>query len=171
MLMRRLVLAATLALAACHFSAPTPVAPTATPHIAAFSWRNATATLACQNLLTGEDAADIRCAADVEAPVRITVTDVLGDCSASPLPHGSRCTTIEGTNTAQGHWEAPWGPGATETAMTVKVTCEVLDARGGVADTRTTCIPSIGYSRSDQYFMPPWPDSCQAQILACHEAP
>jgi len=175
-LMRRLVLVATAVLAACHSASPTSVGPTsdvpmATPHITAFRWRNNTATLACENLLTGADAAAISCSADAAVPVRITVTDVLGDCSSSPLPYGSRCKTIEGTSTANGYWEAPWGPGATETAMTVTVTCEVLDARGGVADTRTTCVPSIGYAHSQHYFKPPWPDSCQAQLLACHGAP
>ena len=170
--MRRLVLVAAAALVACHSTGPTSVEPTPSPFITAFSWWNNTATLACENLLTGEDAAAIRCVADGEARVRITVTDVFGDCRSSGLPHGTRCKTIEGQGTAEGFWEAPWGRDATETAMTVTVTCEVLDARGRVADTRTTCIPSFGFAQPPpHYFPPPWPEPCEAQILSCHEAP
>lgn len=169
--MRRwvLVAAAAAALVACDSTSPTAVGPP--PSITAFSWRNNTAILACENLLTGEDAAAIRCVADGEARVRITVTDVLGDCRPSGLPHGSRCTTIEGRGTAEGFWEAPWARDATETAMTVTVTCEVFDSHGLVADERTTCIPSFGFAPPQHFFPPPWPDSCEAQRLSCHEAP
>jgi hypothetical protein len=171
--MRRLVLVtAAVVVAACHSAGPTSVPTTQEPpHITTFSWRNNTATLACVNLLTGEDIAAILCSADAEAAVRITLTDVGGDCSPSPLPHGSRCKTILGVGSVEGSWEAPWDRGATDTAMTVTATCEVLDARGRVADTRTTCISSVGFAPPQQYFQPPWPASCEALLLGCHTAP
>ena len=173
--MKRLVLITSgVVVAACHSASPTSVPTTLAspaPHIAAFSWRNSTATLACENLLTGEDVASILCAADAEAAVRITVTDVGGDCSPSRLSHGSRCKTTLGVGRVEGFWEAPWEPGAMDTAMTVTATCEVFDARGRVADTRTTCIPSVGFAPPQRYFQPPWPASCQAQLLGCHKAP
>lgn len=176
--MKHLVLViAAAVVAACHSAGPTsmptieePLASPA-PHIAMFSWRNNTATLACENLLTAEDIAAIHCTADADVAVRLTITDVGGDCGVSLLPHGTRCKTILGVGQVDGSWEAPWGPGATETAMTVRATCDVLDARGRVADTRSTCIPSVGYALPDRYLQPPWPASCQAQIIGCHRAP
>jgi hypothetical protein len=126
-------------------------------------------TLACQNLLTGANYATIRCAADSPARVRIRVTDVSGDCR-STFPHGTRCTTFDGTGTASGNWEAPWDFGSTWTAMTVSVTCEVLDDRGEVVDTRSTCIPSFGYTDRDT-IEPPWSDTCQSELQGCHAAP
>ena len=165
-------------LAACDAAGPTPIQPApvptpspSAPHISEFTWRNATPTMACFNLLTGSDFASIRCSAEDQMPVRITITDISGDCGSSPLPYGTRCKTIDGMRTAQGNWEAPWGLGRTETAMTVTVTCAALDARGDIADVRTTCIPSTGYSRGSGIVPPPWSAACQAQLLPCHMAP
>src|SRR4029079_18853538 len=98
---------------------------------------------------------------------RITVTNVLGDCRSSSLLYGTRCTTIEGVGTATGNWEAPWQPGSTDTAMTVTATCEVLDERGSVLDSRTTCIPSLGWV-DGHAIIPPWAEACQAQLQGCH---
>src|SRR5689334_16114599 len=95
--MKRLVLiTAAMVAAACHSAGPTSEEFISTPHIADFSWRNDTTTLACENPLTGVDIASIRCTADAEAAVHLTITDVGGDCGVSVLSHGTRCKTIQG---------------------------------------------------------------------------
>ena len=168
-------------LASCAATGPTPLATTTTTtlppsssatvtRIDEFTWRNSTPTQACFNPLTGSDAVAIRCSATTRASVRITVTNVLGDCRSSSLLYGTRCTTIEGVGTATGNWEAPWQPGSTDTAMTVTATCEVLDERGSVLDSRTTCIPSLGWV-DGHAIIPPWTEACQAQLQGCHRFP
>jgi hypothetical protein len=149
---------------------PSPLPSPSSPRITDFSWRNNTVTLACENLLTGADAAAIRCASDTAVPVRIRVTDLEGNCRSGGFPYGARCQTTDGTQAVTAYWEAPWDFGSTWTAMTGVVTCEVLDASGQVVDSRSTCIPSTGYTNRD-HISPPWSDDCQKMIIGCHYPP
>jgi hypothetical protein len=146
------------------------IPPPAPAHITDFSWRNETVTLACDNLLTGADFASIHCSADAAAPVRIRIADVSGNCRQGSFPYGKRCDTIDATQTVTANWEAPYDFGSTSTAITVLVTCEVLDSHGQAIDSRSTCIPSIGYE-NQHAIQPPWPDYCQAEIIGCHGRP